>query len=142
MRDKYKKIYDKLRSFFVVDNLALIVVLVVATIWMIGTISVLNQNYALQRQVDQGELNNQIIKLQNQNLQLQQSYFKTDEFLGLEARALLGKANAGEHLVLLPKTKIVSNTTSKPSSTSTQTTQSNSSGSNFSQWMKFLFGGR
>ena len=103
MRAEYQKIVAKIRGLFVLDNLAPAIMLGLAFVWMAGTISVLNQNYSLQRQVDQGELDNDVIKLQNQNLQLQQAYFKTDEFLELKARALLGRAKPGENLVLLPE---------------------------------------
>jgi hypothetical protein len=78
------------------------------------------------------------MKLRNENLRLQQNYFKTDEFLELQARSLLNKARAGEHLVLLPKfegkgTGSVTDAGSPSGSTTVKK-------SNFEQWMDFLLG--
>jgi cell division protein FtsB len=114
----------------------LVAALVLAGSWAVGAVGVMNHNYDLQRQVDQAKLDNQIIELTNQNLKLEQAYFQTDEFLNLQARALLGKANPGEHLVLLPKVDS-SNADNQTSDAATTPTKSN-----LGQWMEFLFGQR
>ena len=120
------------------DNVVLIVLVVLAFVWSVGSIGVLNRNYNLQKRVDQANLDNQILQLQNQNLKLQQAYYQTDEFLGLQARALLGKANAGEHLVLLPQPNELPTTSSIGTSAATTTTTK----SNSEQWFEFLFGAK
>ena len=122
------------------DNIALIVIVVLALAWTFGSIGVLNQNYALQQQVDQANLDNQIAKIQNQNLKLQQAYYKTDEFLGLQARSLLGKANSGENLVLLPQTETLA--VKSASAPSGQPAAETANKSNSAQWMDFLFGSK
>jgi len=125
---------EKIKKYFTMNNIVMIAAAVLAGSWAIGAIGVLNHNYDLQRQVDQAKLDNQIIELQNQNLKLEQAYFQTNEFLELQARALLGKAQPGEHLVLLPKSE--KTTTNNPSATETVDK------SNLNQWMEFLFGRR
>lgn len=142
MTDKIKKptgtFFATVRGFFSMDNIVLIVLVALALVWSISSIGVLNQNYTLQKRVDQASLDNQILQLQNQNLELQQAYYQTDEFLGLQARALLGKANAGEHLVLLPQHDDLPTTSSiGTAATATATTKSNSE-----QWFEFLFGAK
>ena len=129
-----------LKDLFQMDNIALIMSAGLALVWSFGSIGVLNQNYALQQQVDQASLDNQIISLQNKNLKLQQAYYKTDEFLGLQARALLGKANPGENLVLLPQsTSLTVRSSTAPSG---QPQAKITDKSNLSQWTDFLFGSR
>jgi len=125
---------EKIKKYFTMNNIVMIAAAVLAGSWAIGAIGVLNHNYDLQRQVDQAKLDNQIIELQNQNLKLEQAYFQTNEFLELQARALLGKAQPGEHLVLLPKSE--KTITNNPSATETVDK------SNLNQWMEFLFGRR
>ena len=127
---------DKIKNHLTLNNVVLIAALVLAGSWAVGAVNVMNHNYDLQRQLDQAKLDNQIIELTNQNLQLEQAYYKTDEFLNLQARALLGKANPGEHLVILPKV----NSASSNNQTSTTTTTAQKS--NLAQWMEFLFGQR
>lgn len=98
------------------------------------TINVLNNNYRLQQQVDDAELENQITELENQNLELEQLYYKTDEYIELSARSLLGKAQPGEHLVILPKVAKTDDNSTKSSEVPQK--------SKFDQWMDFLFGKR
>lgn len=110
--------------------LATTIAVVVA--WIFMTINVLNNNYRLQRQVDDAQLNNQITELENQNLELEQLYYKTDEYIELSARSLMGKSQPGEHLVILPKVA--------KSDDSNSQAQIVSQKSNFDQWMDFLLG--
>ena len=108
----------------------------VAVFWlgfMTITIDVMNRNYRLQRQVDQGALDNQVIEIQNENLRLEQAYYKTNEYLELSARALLGKALPGEHLVLLKRAEVADTNQGK-------TDQQFEQRSNLDQWLDFLSG--
>lgn len=108
----------------------------VAVFWlgfMTITIDVMNRNYRLQRQVDQGALDNQVIEIQNENLRLEQAYYKTNEYLELSARALLGKALPGEHLVLLKRAEVADTNQGK-------TDQQFEQRSNIDQWLDFLSG--
>ena len=123
---------EKIKKYLTLNNLILLAACVLASSWALGAIGVMNRNYDLQRQVDQAKLDNQITELQNQNLQLEQAYYQTDEFLDLQARALLGKASPGEHLVLLPS--------SQPANPDLANSASTPPKSNLNQWMDFLFG--
>ena len=108
----------------------------VAVFWlgfMTITIDVMNRNYRLQRQVNQGMLDNQVIEIQNENLRLERAYYKTDEYLELSARALLGKALPGEHLVLLKRAEVADTNQGK-------TSQRFEQRSNLDQWLDFLSG--
>lgn len=114
----------------------MLIIVGVAVFWlgfMTITIDVMNRNYRLQRQVDQGVLDNQVIEIQNENLRLEQAYYKTNEYLELSARALLGKALPGEHLVLLKRAEVADTNQGK-------TNQQFEQRSNLDQWFDFLSG--
>ena len=114
----------------------MLIIVGVAVFWlgfMTITIDVMNRNYRLQRQVDQGVLDNQVIEIQNENLRLERAYYKTDEYLELSARALLGKALPGEHLVLLKRAEVADTNQGK-------TNQQFEQRSNLDQWLDFLSG--
>lgn len=114
----------------------MLIIVGVAVFWlgfMTITIDVMNRNYRLQRQVDQGALDNQVIEIQNENLRLEQAYYKTNEYLELSARALLGKALPGEHLVLLKRAEVADTNQGK-------TDQQFEQRSNLDQWLDFLSG--
>ncbi|MDR0955863.1 MAG: septum formation initiator family protein [Candidatus Nomurabacteria bacterium] len=133
----------RLKKYLTRGNLILIFAALVAGVWGWQAIGSLNKNYQLQQQVDQGNLENQVADLQNQNLQLQQSYYQTDEYLELQARDKLNKALPGEHLVILPKTGSSDQSTEDVLDnvdSTAQTTQAVDNSTNFEKWMRFLFG--
>ena len=115
------------------ENIAIIAAAVLALSWAWSTINVLSKNYDLEKQVQQGKLDNQVLELQNENLKLQQAYYQTNEFLELQARELLNKSKDGEHLVILPHAAQVKSSVKDGVSTASQK-------SNFEQWIDFLFG--
>ena len=118
--------------FWTVSRLVLMVVIVAVAVWMAMVIQVLNNNYKLQRQVDNAKLDSQMLELENQNLRLEQLYYRTDEYMELSARSLLGKALPGEHLVVLPRVSHASKAKRSGDAVVTK--------SNFDQWLDFLFG--
>ena len=118
--------------FWTVSRLVLMVVIAAVAVWMAMVIQVLNNNYKLQRQVDNAKLDSQMLELENQNLRLEQLYYRTDEYMELSARSLLGKALPGEHLVILPRVSHTGKTKRSSSAVATK--------SNFDQWLDFLFG--
>ncbi len=125
--------FDRIKKQLTLDNVVLLVAMLLALSWAWSTVNVLTRNYDLERQVQQTDLDNQLIELQNENLKLEQAYFQTDEYLELQARKLLNKAQPGEHLVILPKTDETAVTTNS-------TKVSSVSKSNFELWVDFLFG--
>ena len=118
--------------FWTVSRLVLMVVIAAVAVWMAMVIQVLNNNYKLQRQVDNAKLDSQMLELENQNLRLEQLYYRTDEYMELSARSLLGKALPGEHLVVLPRVSHASKAKRSGGAVATK--------SNFDQWLDFLFG--
>lgn len=118
--------------FWTVSRLVLMVVIAAVAVWMAMVIQVLNNNYKLQRQVDNAKLDSQMLELENQNLRLEQLYYRTDEYMELSARSLLGKALPGEHLVVLPRVSYASKAKRSGGAVVTK--------SNFDQWLDFLFG--
>lgn len=125
-------IRQKLQTFWTAQRVVLAVVIVAVIIWVVSTIQVLNNNYTLQRQVDNANLDNQVMELENENLRLEQMCYQTDEYLELSARSLLGRAQPGEHLVILPRVEH-----SDDESTDGQAVVEKS---NLDQWLDFLFG--
>ncbi|MCL2173790.1 hypothetical protein FWH58_00595 [Candidatus Saccharibacteria bacterium] len=126
--------FAEIKKHLTLNNTVLLIALMLALSWAWSTINVLAKNYDLERQVEQARLDTDIMKLQNENLRLEQAYYQTPEYLELSARTLLNKAQPGEHLVILPR---VENATSTTATAVTVVEKSN-----FEQWMDFLFGRR
>jgi len=124
---------NHLRHYATIQNGAVVVALVIAVGWVWGTVTTLQENFKFQQQVDQLDQEVKLIKLQNENTEFQNRYFKSDEFLELSARQRLGKAAPGEHLVILPSSSDIKDTAQS-------TVKKIVEPSNFSQWMSFFFG--
>lgn len=126
---------NRYRHLLTIQNAGLAIAFVVALSWVWGAVVTLQKNYQHQQQVDINTQKIAVLKLQNQNYQFQQAYFKSDEFLELSARQKLGLALPGEKLVILPSSEDITDTVQ--TATAPVTTEQED---NFSQWLQFFFG--
>ena len=122
------------RHLLTIQNVGLAVAIVVAIVWIWGAVVTLQKNYAYQRQVDANDQLIELKKLQNKTYKYQQTYYKSDEYLELSARARLNKALPGEHLVVLPSSEGIKDAVLASSGDSKMNEESN-----FSRWMRFFF---
>lgn len=122
------------RNFWNTARIIIGVTILFVLLWIFTTINVLNNNYKLQRQVDSTQLDNQVMELENQNLELEKMYYGTDEYLELSARSLLGRAQPGEKLVILPKSEHRDDASFDGRAVTVK--------SNLDQWLDFLFAER
>ena len=130
------QIVKRLRGYITLNNGVLVVAILIASTWVWSTIEAIQHNFTLQQQVDALAQQIAVEELQNKTLQLQKSYYGSDQYLELSARERLGVASPGEKLLALPP-----NTVKPLSQTITPTNDAPITiRSNFAQWMYFLFG--
>jgi cell division protein FtsB len=122
-----------LRHYLTIQNGAVVIAFVIAIAWTWGTVGTLQENFKFQQQVDNLDQEIKLMKLQNENLEFQKRYYRSDEFLELSARQRLGKVAPGEHLVILPSSTDIKDTLQP-------TIKKAAEASNFAQWMSFFFG--
>lgn len=127
---------NRYRHYLTIQNGTIAVAFLISMGWVWGTVQTLQKNFTYQQQVDSLTQNVELEKLRNQNLQFQQQYYRSDEFLELSARQRLGKANPGEKLIILPDSR---NITDKVAPTTSQQPAAVKA-SNLSQWTRFFFG--
>lgn len=132
------QLVQRYRHLLTIQNAGLAIAVIIALSWVWGSVVTLQKNYKYQRQVDENNQRIELTKLQNKTYEYQQAYFKSDEFLELSARAKLGLALPGEHLVLLPSSESVKDTVSEQKTTIITANAE----SNFARWMRFLFESR
>lgn len=128
-------ILHRYRHYLTIQNGTIVLGLLIAMGWMWGTVQTLQKNFTYQQQVDTLTENVELEELRNQNLQFQQRYFKSDEFLELSARQRLGKANPGEKLIILPDSRTIVDETGVTTDILPRIRPSN-----LSQWVQFFFG--
>jgi len=134
----------KAKQIFDVRNIGLYIfgVVVVAIAWS-GAKTVQN-NYELQKQISTLNQQNAVLKLQNDNIALQNEYYKTDQYLELSARENLGLAAPGEKVMLVPRStalKYVNKSISSSNGSSNQAVDNRPNYvKNLESWRDFLLG--
>lgn len=111
--------------------LAVAGIIVIAGIW--NTIATLQKNFILQQRVNTLEQEIQLTQLEVDTLRLQQEYLQSSEYQELIARAKLGKAGSGEHVINLPPLP-------EQESTTIEVATPAEPPSNFDKWLQFFFG--
>jgi cell division protein FtsB len=116
---------------------ALFVVLVLLISW--SGIKAIQTNYGLQKQISELKQQNDVIRLQNENLALKNRYFNSDQYLELSARQSFGLAAPGEKELIVPKSVALSYTTDLPSDDdSGRGSEQPAYQRNFESWVNFF----
>lgn len=127
-------IYRLQHNFLTINNIVIFVAILISLGWAWGSIESMQQNYELQRSVDQKKQQVEIEKLKVALLEYEAKYYESNEYQEMAVRQRFGKGLPGERQLIVPSTDINSAKSTKQIATSKQP-------SNFQQWMNFLFGG-
>ncbi len=100
----------KIKRFSDIRVIGLVAFAIVVLLVSWSILNVLQLNYQLERQKADLVQKNRLAKLENQNLNLQNVYFQSDEYLELSARSQLNKAAPGEKLYQIPKSVAMDHT--------------------------------
>jgi len=123
-----------------VVGLLLFLIIVLLVSW--SGVKAIETNYGLQKQISTLRQENTVKKLANENLKLENEYFKTDQYLEIAARQDFGLAAKGETVLTVPRSVALSYTVDLPENEGL-TTESNDKQPgyqrNFQAWMDFLF---
>lgn len=132
--------HPNVRQFQDTRNLVLAGFAVLAVLVTWSGVKAVQANYDLQKQISRLEQENEIKKLENQNLELGNQYYETDQYLELSARQQFGLAAPGEKVILVPKSVALKYTTPAESSQSDTVPTSTKSTiqKNFESWMNFF----
>lgn len=138
-------IYLFKHQYLTLNNVVLAVAVVVGLSWAYSSVQAIQRNYQLQREVANKQRQTTLLKLEGDNLEFEQHYYQSSEYLALEAKRRLGLAEQGEKLLILPpntKAIIDSDTAEADRSSRVASAQQASTPSNYDQWLEFLFGPR
>jgi cell division protein FtsB len=106
--DSYVKRFNDVR--FLGQIIFVIIVLLIS--W--SGIKSIQTNYNLQKQISTIKQQNEVQKLQNENLSLQNQYYNSNQYLELSARQNFGLADPGEKEIVVPASVAMSYTVSVP----------------------------
>jgi cell division protein FtsB len=136
----YKRIHwQSLRDVRTIGLLVLLVIVLLVT-W--SGVKTIDSNYGLEQQVATLQQQNQIQQLENGNLQLQNDYYNSNQYLELSARQNLGLGNPGETELIVPQNVALAHLAPIATSNS-QSTKPNARQPwyerNFEAWIDFYF---
>ena len=105
MPPKIKNYYSKFswKSLRDLRTTGLLVFLVIVLLITWSGIKTVQSNYGFEKQVATLRQQNQIQQLENTNLQLQNEYYTSNQYLELSARQELGLGLPGETELIVPK---------------------------------------
>ena len=112
------------------------VVIVLLISW--SGVKSIQTNYALQKQITGLSQQNDLQKLQNNNLQLSNNYYKSNQYLELSARQNFGLAAAGEKEVVVPKALALAQTSDIPVPAKITVQTASRQRNNFEAWVNFF----
>jgi cell division protein FtsB len=93
-----------------VRNIGLLAFGVIALLVTWSGIKVVQTNYDLQKQISAMQQQNEVKRLENGNMALQNQYLQSDQYLELAARRHFNKAAPGEKLLIVPKSVALAHT--------------------------------
>ena len=121
-------------------GLLLFLVVVLLISW--SGIKAIETNYGLQKQIAKLEQQNEVSKLTNENLKLQNDYYNTPQYLELAARKDFGLAAKGETVLIVPKDVALAHTVDLPQDKAAKEAEKQSKKPayqrNFEAWMDFF----
>lgn len=123
-------------DFFTVEKLALATALTLCAAWTWGAISSMSRNWALEQRIESRKRELTLLKLEVENLELENRYFASTEYQELAARRQQNKKLPGETLVYLPK----NSATAKNKHQKRKERSIFEAPPNLKQWLSFLFG--
>jgi cell division protein FtsB len=113
------------------------VVIVLLISW--SGIKTIQTNYGLQKQISALRQQNDVAKLENTNLALQNQYYKSNQFLELSARQNFGLAANGEKVLIVPKDVALAYTVdTKESSAPEDSNQPSALQKHYKSWVDFF----
>lgn len=134
-RASYKMTHD----LFSFENVVLAIAIILCISWTWRAISSMSRNWELAQRLATREKDLALEKLEVENLEAENEYYKTAEYQELAARKQQNKKLSGETLIYLPNNSDSAKTKHQVAEAPTQDTQDEKP-SNLEQWISFLFG--
>ncbi len=130
------------RSLGELRNVGFLVFLIIVLLMTWSGIKAVQSNYRLQKQVSDLQQQNQLQQLENANIQLQNEYYSSNQYLAISARQNLGLGNPGETELIVPKSVALAHLPKSLANTGSDTKPANHEAwyaRNFKAWVNFYF---
>ncbi len=136
IKAKLRKIkYIFRHDFYSIENVVLLVAIVLCFVWTFQSISAMSRNWELSERLTAEKKQLELLKLEVEAAELENTYYQTEEYQELVARRDLDKKTSGENMVVMPTNSEAAKSKHKLAQSEDTTKQY----SNIEKWIKFLF---
>lgn len=130
-RTKFKLKHD----FLTIENVVLIIAIVLCLVWTYQSIAAMSRNWELSETLTTEKKELELLSVEVEMAELENEYYKTEEYQGLLARKYLDKKLEGENMVMLPE----NSEEAKNKHRVAKVEKTEKEYSNFEKWMMYLF---
>ena len=123
------------RDFFTLENIALLLAIVLCLVWTYQSIVAMSRNWKLSETLITEKKELELLNVEVEAAELENEYYKTNEYQELMVRKILDKKLSGENMVILPDNSEEAKNKHKVAKVEKQ----EKSYSNFEKWMMYLF---
>ncbi len=128
---KYKMKHD----FLTVENVVLAIAIVLCLMWTFQSIKAMSRNWELSEKLTAERKELELLEIEVEAAELENEYYRSEEYQELMARRQLDKKLEGENMVVMPENS--EKAKNKYKSLSMEVVEKNYS--NFEKWRMFLF---
>lgn len=139
IRTVFRKLSYRLKhGFFTIENVVLMLAIILGSMWTFKSIESMSRNWELSERLSSEKRTLELLKIETQMAELENEYYRSDEYQELLARKVANKQLPGEHMVYLPE----NTEAAKNKHVVAKQTEEEPSKTNFERWMMFLFPNR
>ncbi len=128
-------IYKVRHDFFAVENVFLVAAIVLCLVLTYQSIMAMSRNWELSERLGAERKQLELLEIEAETSQLENDYYRTEEYQELLARKYLDKQLPGENMVVLPKNTDAARNKHRVE----QKVVVEKTLSNFEKWMIYLF---
>ena len=130
-RLNYRLKYD----FLAVENVVLVMAVILCLMWTYQSVVAMSRNWELTERLAKEKKELQLLEVEVEASELENEYYKTNEYQELLARKFMDKQLPGENMVVMP----ANSETAKTKHSVQAVEEEEKEYSNFQKWMNFLF---
>ena len=130
-RLRYKLKHD----YLTVENVVLVLAIVLCLVWTYQSITAMSRNWELTEQIVTRKKELELLSAEVEAVELENEYYKTNEYQEILARKYLDKKGSGENMVALPE----NSENAKNKHKGSKQKRKEKEYTNFEKWMMYLF---
>ena len=127
--------YSLKHDVFTVENIVLLLAIVLCLMWTYQSIIAMSRNWQLSEKLTSERRELELLSLEIEAAELENEYYKTNEYQELNARRFMDKQLPGEKMVVLPENSVEA----KMAHAESEDPQTEKEMTNIEKWFKFLF---